>query len=590
MNKLSIEAILEHRLRSLTKIIPRQKRKLNTLSLLRIVSFLAIPLHLALLYIGHVSGWYYLTIFISLAIFIYLVQRFRHQNHYLFKLKKYRAVLQRETHRNQNNLAQLFRGDPEIQTGENHYYRDLDLFGEYGLFSYLDTTETKSGEKLFLDQLLRQENTREQILQRQQLIGKLAENRFLSLKALRLLQEGKDRLYKMDTEVIRAKHRSFLHELPALAKLFPLMPVLLWSSLVLSVLFSLPSVASGLFFGQLLLHIYYRRKALHFFKPYRVFAENYFQILKLIQYLQKVQFLQEESSESIQPMASGFEKIAARLAYIEAPAFHVLLNALFLWDFWLIRQIEKWHDKYISSLDFYLQKLAYFDSLLPFVVFKWHHRHYEFPQILLDGEGKMSADKIGHPLLAQNTRVDNPLPQQTNGDILLLTGSNMSGKTTYLRTIGVNVLLANCGSALPVKNFFLPPLRILTSIKNFDSLKDGISFFYSEVKQISYVLKRARQEGPALILLDEILKGTNTRERFIASEAILKQIHQTNSFCMVTTHDLELTKIEPNDYLKCYHFSEQIEDGEMSFDFKLKQGVVDTSNALFILKKEGVDC
>jgi DNA mismatch repair ATPase MutS len=198
----------------------------------------------------------------------------------------------------------------------------------------------------------------------------------------------------------------------------------------------------------------------------------------------------------------------------------------------------------------------------------------------------MEAEELSHPLLQSQNSISNPLQNFSKGEVLLITGSNMAGKTTFMRTVGINILFALCGGPILGKNFKLPSMKITCSLRNQDSLTEGISLFYAEAKRLGDIFKILKSNTqPILILLDEILKGTNTKERYLASEAILKNLQRKNTFTLCTTHDLELAKI-PN--LQLRHFTETISNNEMSFDFKIRDGVVSTTNALFILKREGV--
>ena len=259
---------------------------------------------------------------------------------------------------------------------------------------------------------------------------------------------------------------------------------------------------------------------------------------------------------------------------------------LFLWDLWQLTALAKWQKEYKEKIKTISENIETIDSILPFVVLKFHNPQYQFPEI--DSKfAELSAVNMGHPLITSSHRVSNPLKKIKTGESLIITGSNMSGKTTYLRTIGLNVLLGLCGSPVSADKMEFPPMEILSSIKNEDSLEEGISFFYAEVKRIAHILNRTKEEGKYLILLDELLKGTNTRERLIASKAIVQKLMKSNSVVFITTHDVDLaikTKKQ-----KVAHFTETVKDNRMSFDYKIKDGVIRSTNALRILAIENLD-
>jgi DNA mismatch repair ATPase MutS len=258
---------------------------------------------------------------------------------------------------------------------------------------------------------------------------------------------------------------------------------------------------------------------------------------------------------------------------------------LFLWDLWQIAGLRDWNQKYFDQMQKIIDSIEYLDSILPFSNLKFLNPEFEFPKISSETK-TFSAKQISHPLIHSSKRVLNPIENMKLGETLIITGSNMSGKTTYLRSIGINTLLALCGSATCSKNFELPLLQIKTSIKNEDSLEDGISFFYSEVRRIGSILNSSKTNEINLILLDELLKGTNTRERLIASKSILAELSKTNSFVFITTHDLDLAK--KNSKTKLSYFQETVLDNKMNFDYKIKKGIIRSTNALKILELENL--
>jgi DNA mismatch repair ATPase MutS len=213
---------------------------------------------------------------------------------------------------------------------------------------------------------------------------------------------------------------------------------------------------------------------------------------------------------------------------------------------------------------------------------------FTWPTLVTEGP-RVEAQELGHPLLDNPVPNDVSLPGPRYG--LLITGSNMSGKTTLMRAIGTNVVLALAGAPVAARAFTLSPLQVLTSMRVKDSLERGVSYFYAEVQRIKAVLDAASAaKGQALFLLDEILLGTNTRERQIASREVLRLLLGTGACGAVTTHDLSLAVLadEPGMHVVNVHFRDHLEDGKMVFDYKLRQGVVDTTNAIRVLRMAGV--
>jgi DNA mismatch repair ATPase MutS len=355
-----------------------------------------------------------------------------------------------------------------------------------------------------------------------------------------------------------------------------------------------PPISASIFLINTILFILNRKEISLALKSFKNIQEEIPAIERAASYLSgiTIQSSKEVFSISgfkrkeIKAMFTRLDKIISRIAIQNAPFIHYLLNMLFLWDLWQLTALANWQKEYREKMKSIAETLITVDSILPFVILKFHNPDYQFPKI--DSNlSCLSAVNMRHPLISRSQCISNPLKKINAGESLIITGSNMSGKTTYLRTIGLNVLLGLCGSVVAADKMEFPPLEILSSIKNEDSLEEGISFFYAEVKRIAYILNRTKESGKYLVLLDELLKGTNTRERLIASKAILQKLMKSNSFVFITTHDVDLAVKTKKQ--KVAHFTETVKDNRMSFDYKIKDGVIKSTNALRILAIENLD-
>jgi DNA mismatch repair ATPase MutS len=198
---------------------------------------------------------------------------------------------------------------------------------------------------------------------------------------------------------------------------------------------------------------------------------------------------------------------------------------------------------------------------------------------------------LGHPLIDPENKVTNHYSLGKIGDITLITGSNMAGKSTFLKTVGINLILAYAGGPVNADAFATRFFRIHTCINVGDSLSDGVSSFYAEVKRLKEILDQIGQPNPTPVLffIDEILRGTNNRERLIGSTALIRSLSQTRSAGLITTHDLELTSLRAEyDGIFNYHFTETLRDGKMYFLYQLQDGPCPTTNALEIMRLEGL--
>jgi len=222
--------------------------------------------------------------------------------------------------------------------------------------------------------------------------------------------------------------------------------------------------------------------------------------------------------------------------------------------------------------------------------FAYLNPEYTFPKISSD-RGYVGARNLGHPLLIRDTKVCNDFELDQKGRIVILTGSNMAGKSTFLRTIGVNLSLAYAGSTVNADELETSLFRPFTCIKVSDSVQDGLSYFYAEVKRLQALLAAAQANDPlpVLFLIDEIFRGTNSRERLIGSRSYIRTLSETNAVGLVATHDLELIKLADTiEGVVNFHFREEVSHGRMVFDYRLRPGPCPTTNALTIMRLEGL--
>lgn len=270
------------------------------------------------------------------------------------------------------------------------------------------------------------------------------------------------------------------------------------------------------------------------------------------------------------------------------------VNALLLWDMLITARLAAWRRAHASRLAGWLESLAELEALGSLA---GHASTFEAPVFAaLRAEGKAWAGVgLAHPLIDPARAIANNLTLESEGSLLLLTGSNMSGKSTMLRTVGLNSVLALAGGAVHATSLRLHPCALMTSIRVTDALDEGVSTFHAEVRRLKAMLDALAEAGagsapPLLYLVDEVLRGTNTRERLIASRAVVTRLAAGRAFGIVTSHDLSLTELEGEvPRLINGHFREDVTDGRMTFDYTLRPGPVRSTNALAILRLEGID-
>lgn len=274
------------------------------------------------------------------------------------------------------------------------------------------------------------------------------------------------------------------------------------------------------------------------------------------------------------------------------PFLGLVLNLLVPWDFFFAYQLERVKIDLRGYLPAWLDAWYVLEGLVSLANYAVLHPDYTFP--ILHPPGTLPILELvgaGHPLIPPKTRVTNDYAIQRLGEIALITGSNMSGKSTFLRTVGINLVLAYSGSPVPASAMHCIPLRLFTSMTLNDSLSDGISFFYAEVRRLKALLDALAQDHPypLLFLIDEIFRGTNNRERQIGSQAYTRALAGHRGAGFLATHDLELANLAiENPLILNFHFRESIQDGRMVFDYQIHLGASPTTNALRIMELAGL--
>ncbi len=254
--------------------------------------------------------------------------------------------------------------------------------------------------------------------------------------------------------------------------------------------------------------------------------------------------------------------------------------------------LNKYEHLASGKLDSWLETWYNIEALSSLANFAYLNPEYTFP-VIAETEGDQiifSGNKVGHPLIKKENKVCNDFTFRPRGEIAIITGSNMSGKSTFIRILGINLSLAYAGCVVNAENLQISLFRLFTCIKVSDSLIDGISYFYAEVRRLKALLDEIESPGyPVFFLIDEIFRGTNNIERLKGSSMYIKKLTETNTVGVIATHDLELVKLSDKiSKVVNYHFKEEIKNGKMIFDYKLNAGPCPTTNALKIMKLEGL--
>lgn len=284
-------------------------------------------------------------------------------------------------------------------------------------------------------------------------------------------------------------------------------------------------------------------------------------------------------------------RIAGAASSQQSEVVWVLLNFVMPWDLYFSQKLSTYKKELAPKLSEWVDHVYKLEAFSSMANFSWLNPHYSFTLPDTQLTKPFEATDLGHPLIPEKRKVTNDVTIEEKGNILLITGSNMAGKSTFLRTMGINLAMCFAGAPVNASSLRTIPFRLFSSINVTDSLDEGLSHFYAEVKRLRELLNLLEDDHktPVFYMVDEIYRGTNNRERLRGSEAFLKNVAGKNGVGLVSTHDLELAQLEETiPELSNWHFAETIEGRKMSFEYKLKPGPCPTTNALKIMEMEGL--
>jgi hypothetical protein len=295
------------------------------------------------------------------------------------------------------------------------------------------------------------------------------------------------------------------------------------------------------------------------------------------------------SSHSIGASAA-FSKLATIVNFIESRRNPFLLPLMLplMYQLQAALAAERWRGAHGNAIRAWLDVLGEIEALVSLARYSYEHPEYPFPEII-EGAAEFQADDLGHPLIPAAVRVCNDVDMSGRTRVLLVSGSNMSGKSTLLRAVGINTVLAMAGAPVCAKRLQLTPLQIGASIHINDSLHEGSSRFYAEITRLRQLFEPAAL--PLLFLLDELLQGTNSADRRIGAQGVIRALIERGAIGLVSTHDLALTEIAGLDAgaLVNVHFEDELIDGKLKFDFKLRAGIITKSNGVELMRSIGLD-
>jgi len=508
---------------------------------------------------------------------------------------------------------------PSIDLAHHPYAIDLDLFGRASLFQWLGPGATARGSWTLANWLLTAAD-RDIVVARQAAVAELApmddwreqlgahgelarDVRQAEIDSFLSWAEGPPWSVSFANSAARAHHATIFLGVPYLAVLA--LTAAIWILLALFLLdvtdaafWLIPMVAGVVLSFAYASRIYgaFNRAGAgqHALSRYAALFEHATVGTLESPLLKDLQSRLSAEGKSASACMRGLNRI---LGFAElrssAGIFHFLFQALTLWDFHVLFALERWRQAAGMHVRDWLEAVGEMDALSSLAAARRDNPGWAVPQ--LDDERLLAADALGHPLIGDDRRITNDVTVGPSGTILLVTGSNMSGKSTLLRAIGLNAVLSLAGGCVCAARFRLPPCDIQTSIRVQDSLELGLSYFMAALARLKGVVDAAEHPGRAdralLYLLDEILQGTNSAERGIAVRAVARHLLDAGAIGVMTTHDLNLAGEEPlKSSAVLVHFTETVDSqGHMRFDYRLRDGLATSRNALRLMQIIGIE-
>lgn len=534
------------------------------------------------------------VIFASIAAFLFFLK----YHNRLFRSKRYYELLVSNAN---NELKGIdydfspFDGAAELSDGNHSYSLDLDLFGNRSFFQSINRTVTDYGKKRLADTFLNTFDEKADIIKQQKAIKEIRSNPKLItyFRAIGMMTETED----LDVENLSKQFNGSKQLSGTFWRYMPYVSFVVFvSTCVLSVLGIIPFAAFALCWIVLAGFIPAKnvKQNLSLFEKKMNTLETYSELFKIIEE-QKFECESLKQLQSrLQSGQSASEAIAQLKSYSDNldQSFTVVgllfLNPLISWATIYSLKIEKWASKHNERIPAWFESLAQFDSLISLALYAYNHPDYVYPEV--SDSYVFEGKDLGHPMINRDVCVRNDVTISKRPFFLVVTGANMAGKSTYLRTVGINMILASAGAPVYASSLKFYPYRLVTNLRTSDSLNDNESYFFAELKRLKMIIDRLQAGEELFIILDEILKGTNSEDKQKGSIALMKQLVSLGGNGIIATHDLILGNLEkeyPGE-VKDYRFEADITDDQLTFSYKMREGVAQNMNACFLMKKMGI--
>jgi len=597
MSQSSLESTYQERHKIFNAEAKRLHSKYNKFSLVRLFTFLAAIVIAAILgALTHpVIG---VVLFLAFMIAFYFFVQW-HQKIQTAQIHNERlATLNQQEENTLKHDYSAYDDGIQFNDPEHPYTIDMDIFGPYSLFQYTNRTSTAIGRKTLAD-YFNTTVTSPEIVARQKAIQELTPmlDWRQDFQALGLDTEDELRFsnalqewLQQDTVIYGAAKYKWAMMIVPIISVAGIIAAIFWLPWQVLLLTFLPAA-------------YFLKTTREAIDKIVHQTESVDRILfvysKLIQHIEEQSFQSKKLRELTLGLAGTGSKDAAsakikRLSYLVGQLnvrnniFAIILNLIGLWDLRWTYKLEEWKQEQQHDLGHWFNSMAELETLSSFANLYYNNPEWIFPTI--HEQALLETKDFGHPLIHHDKRITNNFTSPTEGHIKLVTGSNMAGKSTFLRTVGLNIILACIGSPVCAKEMRLPILKVYSSMRTQDALHESTSSFYAELKRLKFIIGAVEAGDQIFFLMDEILKGTNSKDRHTGSKALIKQLIKNKGAGIIATHDLELGALEAQygGAIENLCMEVRVEDGKLFFDYTLEKGVSQSFNATILMQNMGI--
>lgn len=573
----------------------QKKKQIKLISLARFVSFVGIwP---AYFYLSPLSSILAFVISSALfATFLFLIKKFIQTEKQLMYYERLGKINRNEISALNRDFSPFDPGNKFIDPHHDYSY-DLDLFGNGSIFQFLNRTVTRQGKNQLATILKQSLRPADEIRNRQEAIQELAEEFSWrqNFMAKGMETDGtKDHYDESIDQIINLKS---VHILKYLRIVLPALTLLLIGLSIVGI--DSHSIYRLLILTQWIIFGIYLKTILKFHEKFERQGKLLSRYAEMLRQIETINFkssylvtLKEQlldRGKTASAITSELQKILDQFDYSKNLLVGFVLDSIFLWDIGCLVKLNKWQQSYAGVLPHWFEVIAEMDALISLANCNYNHPGWTVPKVSTNNFC-CKAEDLGHPLINEGRCIRNSFHISNEEKIVIITGANMAGKSTFLRTVGVNLILASNGCNVCAERFEFSPVRIYTNMRTSDNLMNDESYFYAELLRLQSMLTMLRDGENMFVIVDEMLKGTNSIDKLNGSKELIHQLISLNTHGIVATHDLGLTdlaKTYPTS-IKNQCFEVQLSDDELRFDYKLTNGVTRTMNATFLMKKMGI--